>query len=110
MKISFRIARGILLFVWKCVILHDYATLRFVMKVSLKPLLVAIAATVALTACTKDPAVERNFSDIQPEGTRVIAVSFAPQTRTTLENDLKPKFNDGDSILISYSFSPSVKR
>ena len=101
MKISFRIARGILLFVWKCVILHDYATLRFVMKVSLKPLLVAIAATVALTACTKDPAVERNFSDIQPEGTRVIAVSFAPQTRTTLENDLKPKFNDGDSILIS---------
>lgn len=71
------------------------------MKVSLKPLLVAIAATVALTACTKDPAVERNFSDIQPEGTRVIAVSFAPQTRTTLENELQPKFNDGDSILIS---------
>ena len=36
------------------------------------------------------------------EGSRVIAVSFGRQTKTYLDDDgLQPKFNDGDSVLIS---------
>ena len=73
------------------------------MKASFKFILAALAATAALAACTKVDVVEQSATDpASPaaEGTRVIAVSFAPQTKTILDG-LQPKFVDNDSILIS---------
>ena len=63
--------------------------------------LAALAATAALVGCTKEITPPSFGNDkVNPEGSRVIAVSFAPQTKTTL-NGLQPKFVDKDSILIS---------
>ena len=45
------------------------------------------------------PNFENDKVNPAAEGSRVIAVSFAPQTKTTLEG-LQPKFNDGDSIFL----------
>lgn len=73
------------------------------MKVSFKLLLAVFIATAAMTACTKEPAsgqIDRKQASPQTDGSRVIAVSFAPQTKTTLGSDYKPRFTDNDSILI----------
>ena len=71
------------------------------MKTSLHILLAALAATAMLAGCAKEitpPSFEND--KVNPEGSRVIAVSFAPQTKTTLDG-FQPKFEDKDSILIS---------
>lgn len=63
----------------------------------------ALAVTAALAGCTKEitPSdFENDKVNTAAEGIRVIAVSFTPQTKTTL-NGLQPKFVDKDSILIS---------
>ena len=63
----------------------------------------ALAATVTLAGCVQEitpPSFENDKVNTAAEGTRVIAVSFTPQTKTTL-NGLQPKFVDKDSILIS---------
>ena len=74
------------------------------MKASFKFILAALAATAALAACTKEttpPDFENDKVNPAAEGSRVIAVSFAPQTKTTLEG-FQPKFVDGkDTVLIS---------
>ena len=75
------------------------------MKLYFRLILAALAATVALAACTKET-IPPNFENdkVAPaaEGSRVIAVSFGTQTKTYLDKDgLQPKFNDGDSVLIS---------
>ena len=75
------------------------------MKASLRPVLAALVATVVLASCTKEttpPNFENDKVNPAAEGSRVIAVSFAPQTKTYLDDDgFQPKFNDGDSVLIS---------
>ena len=73
------------------------------MKASFKFILAALAATAALVGCTKEitpSSFENDKVNPAAEGSRVIAVSFTPQTKTTL-NGLQPKFAAGDSILIS---------
>ena len=73
------------------------------MKASFKFILAALAATAALAACTKEitpPDFENDKIVPASEGSRVIVVSFAPQTKTTLYG-LQPKFSLNDSILIS---------
>ena len=73
-------------------------------KSSFKLILAALAATAALMACTKEITpgqVDTDPKAPQTEGTRVIAVSFAPQTKTTLDKDgFTPKFVNGDEILL----------
>lgn len=72
-------------------------------KASFRLILAALAATAALTACTKEITPGKADTDSASqaaEGTRTIAVSFAPQTKTTLEDGLQPKFAEGDSILL----------
>ncbi len=71
------------------------------MKVSFRFILATLAATAALVGCTKEITPSFENDKVNPEGTRVIAVSFAPQTKTTLDG-LQPKFEDGkDTVLIS---------
>lgn len=72
-------------------------------KISFRLILAAIAATAALTACTKEPTPPNFENDkVNPatEGSRVIAVSFAPQTKTTLDG-FQPVFVNGDKILVA---------
>lgn len=66
-----------------------------------KFMIAAFAATMALTSCTKD-SVDMNGANTQPDGTRVITVSFNNTTRTYLDRDgLTPRFEEGDMILVS---------
>ena len=75
-------------------------------KSSFKLILAALAATAALTACTKEPTPGKADADPKApvtEGSRVIAVSFAPQsqTKTYLDADgLTPYFKKDDKILL----------
>lgn len=75
-------------------------------KASFRLILAALAATVALTACTKEITpgqVDTDPKAPQTEGSRIIAVSFAPQshTKTYLDADgLSPIFKEGDEILL----------
>ena len=77
----------------------------YIMKTtSFRFFLAALAATAALVGCAKEitpPSFEND--KVNPEGSRIIAVSFAPQTKTYLGNDgFQPKFEDGkDTVLIS---------
>ena len=74
-----------------------------VMTASFKIIFATLVATAALVACTKDTTPGKVDTDsVSPaaEGTRVITVSFAPQTKTTLEEGLQPRFANGDSILL----------
>ena len=74
------------------------------MKISFRLILAALAATAALTACTKEITsgqVDTDPKAPQTEGSRVIAVSFAQQTKTYLDEGLQPKFVEGDKILVS---------
>ena len=71
------------------------------MKKTLHILFAALAATAALAGCTKEitsPSFEKD--KVNSEGSRVIAVSFASQTKTILDG-FQPKFANKDSILIS---------
>ena len=73
------------------------------MKISFRLILAILAATAALAGCTKEvtsPNFENDKVNPAAEGSRVIAVSFAPQTKTTLEEGLQPRFANGDSILL----------
>ena len=74
------------------------------MKASFKFIIAALAATAAMAGCVQEitpPNFENDKVNPDAEGSRVIAVSFAPQTKTTLEG-LQPKFEDGkDTVLIS---------
>ena len=73
---------------------------------SFKLIFAALAATAALTACTKEPTPPNFENDkVNPaaEGSRVIAVSFGPQTKTSFtstEDGIQPKFDNKDSILL----------
>ena len=75
------------------------------MKKTLHILFAALAATAALAGCTKEitpPSFENDKVAPAAEGSRVIAVSFAPQTKTALgEDGFQPFFVDGDKILVS---------
>ena len=74
------------------------------MKASFRHILAALAATAALAACTKDVTPDFENDKVNPaaEGSRVIAVSFAPQTKTALSEDgLQPVFVHGDKILVA---------
>ena len=72
------------------------------MKASFKFFLAALAATAALVGCVQEitPRFENDKVAPAAEGSRIIAVSFAPQTKTELDG-FQPKFVDNDSILIS---------
>lgn len=78
------------------------------MKLYLRLILAVLAATATLTACTKE-ITPPNFENdkVKPdstqveEGSRIITVSFAPQTRTYLDEGLQPKFENNDKILVS---------
>ena len=75
------------------------------MKASFRHIFAALAATAALAACTKEttpPDFENDKVNPAAEGSRVIAVSFAPQTKTALSEDgLQPVFVHGDKILVA---------
>lgn len=63
---------------------------------------VTLVASLILASCAKEPALEQSGSLTQEEGTRIIAVSFAPQTKTALGEDGRtPVFQEGDRIMIS---------
>lgn len=74
-------------------------------RISFKLIFAALAAAVALTACTKEPTpgqTDQTPASPATEGTRVIAVSFAPQTKTALNEDgLTPKFIGKEMIKVS---------
>lgn len=64
-------------------------------------ILATIAASLVFASCTDELFTEEN-GNAQSEGSRVIAVSFAPQTKTALgEDGLTPEFVGGESVLVS---------
>lgn len=69
--------------------------------------LATLAAIAALAGCTKETTTEEaivvpSSQSSSSEGSRVIAVSFASQTKTYLDTDEKtPRFRDGDKILVA---------
>lgn len=72
-------------------------------NISFKTILATLAVTVALVSCTKEITSGRVDTDPEApvlEGSRVITVSFDTPTRTYLDT-LRPKFKDGDSILLA---------
>ena len=77
------------------------------MKTTYKFILVALAATAALTACTKDLTTGKVDGN-QPEGTlRTIAVSFSTPTKSYIsgynesDKEYNVRFSEGDKILVS---------
>ena len=75
------------------------------MKMTIKYITALLTVSALLTSCAKEPALEQSDSLPQEEGTRTIAVSFAPQpaTKTALggEDGLTPEFVDGEMVLVS---------
>lgn len=72
-----------------------------------KIIFAALAATAALAGCAKEttlPSFENDKVNPVAEGTRVIAISFAPQTKTsyttTETGGIQPTFEGGESILL----------
>ena len=61
----------------------------------------ALFSITVLSGCVKDKAnIKTNADSI--EGSRVIAVSFGPSTKTILDKDgLTPEFKEGDMILVA---------
>ena len=74
-----------------------------------KYLFAAFAATMALASCSKD-FIGQNDTSGQSEGTRTIAVSFGPQTRTALDkgDGVTPKFVAGDEIMVANGHAAKV--
>ena len=68
------------------------------MKTTYRFILAAFAA-MAMVSCTKDIAADRQDTGLQ-DGVRTISVSFAAQTKTTLDG-LQPEFDKGDVIKVS---------
>ena len=69
------------------------------MKTTYKFILAALAATVTLASCTKDPVPGKSDSD-SAVTYRTITVSFDSPTKAKLDGT-KPRFEDGDTILLS---------
>lgn len=72
-------------------------------NISFKTILATLAVTVALAGCAKELIPGKVDTDPEApvlEGSRVITVSFDTPTRTYLDT-LRPKFKDGDSILLA---------
>ena len=74
------------------------------MKNTFKLIIATLAATAALAGCVQE--ITPPSSDSKPatpltEGSRIIAVSFGEQTKTTLGSGLQPQFEDGDWITVS---------
>lgn len=59
---------------------------------------IVLAASVAMSSCTK----ENEAGNGSPSaGTRVLTVSFATDTKTTMGDDLKPEFVGGEWIMVA---------
>lgn len=73
------------------------------MKSIIKFILAAVAVSLALASCAKELLIEENGSASPSEGTRVIAVSFGQQTKTTLNADgITPEFTGEDEwVMVS---------
>lgn len=73
------------------------------MKSIIKFILAAVAVSLALASCAKELLIEENGSSSPSEGTRVIAVSFGQQTKTTLNADgITPEFTGEDEwVMVS---------
>ena len=76
-------------------------------KISFRLLFAALAATAALAGCTKEPTpgqTDQTPASPAAEGTRVIAVSFGPQTKTVFstseDGKIAPYFVQGDKIVL----------
>lgn len=64
----------------------------------------ALTAAALLAGCAKEKVNGQAATEpaVQAEGSRTIAVSFAPQTKTALRKDgLTPEFQPGDSIMVA---------
>lgn len=71
------------------------------MKTIKLELTLTLCAIVALCGCVKDRQNVKSTAE-SADGSRVIAVSFCPSTKTILDNDgLTPKFQEGDAILVA---------
>ena len=67
------------------------------MKQTFRFIPIILATAALLASCAKEPVFEKNGALPQEEGSRVIAVSFAPQTKTALGDDgLTPEFTGKD--------------
>lgn len=77
------------------------------MKMTIKYITALLTVSALLTSCAKEPALEQSDSLPQEEGTRIIAVSFAPQpaTKTALggEDGLTPEFTGQNERVKVYS-------
>lgn len=74
------------------------------MKNTFRFTIATLAATAVLAGCVQE--ITPPSSDSKPatpltEGSRIIAVSFGEQTKTTLGSGLQPQFEDGDWITVS---------
>lgn len=62
----------------------------------------AIAAGLALTACTMEPLIDNGGENPEDKGDRIITVSFASETRTALGSDgITPEFVGNETIRVS---------
>ena len=64
----------------------------------------ALTAVALLAGCAKEKVNGQAATEpaVQAEGSRTIAVSFAPQTKTALRKDgLTPEFQPGDAIMVA---------
>ncbi len=69
-----------------------------------KTIFAALAATAVLAGCAKEitsPSSENDKETPDAEGSRVITVAFAPQTKTELTDGFQPVFVPGDKILVA---------
>lgn len=70
------------------------------MKTIARLILASLAASVALSACTKEIVAEKDDSSLQVESIRSISLSFGISTKTAITG-FQPEFVQSDSILIS---------
>lgn len=63
---------------------------------------ITIAAGLAFTACTMEPLIDNGGETPEDKGDRIIAVSFAPDTKTALGSDgITPEFVGNETIRVS---------
>ena len=71
------------------------------MKLAYRYIIPVLTTIMVLTSCS-DELITGENGNTQSEGSRTIAVSFGPQTRTALGDDgLTPEFVGGEMILVS---------